>query len=97
MYLKNAALSNLFWMLKDTVSLIMIKKEDTFQFVTKHVFFKYYPKRVHRFSFWGETDRRDYAEALNEKNFTPYYKQDNNDTTIPNLTNGNYDTEESDF
>ena len=31
------------------------------------------------------------------RKISPYYKQDNNDTTIPNLTNGNYDTEESDF
>lgn len=63
---------------------------------TKHVFFKYYTQEGPSLFFWGETDRRDYAEALNEK-ISPYYKQDNNDTTIPNLTNGNYDTEESDF
>ena len=96
MSIKTQLLATPFLMLKDTVSLIMIKKEDTFQFVQNTYSSSTILKRVHRFSFWGETDRRDYAEALNEK-ISPYYKQDNNDTTIPNLTNGNYDTEESDF
>lgn len=34
---QNAALSNSVLMLKDTVSLIMIKKEDTFQFVQTRI------------------------------------------------------------
>ena len=64
---------------------------------TKNVFFKYYTQNSPSLFFWGEADRRDYVEALNVK-ISPYYKQDNNDdTTIPNLTNGNYDTEESAF
>ena len=84
MYLKTRLLATLFLMLKDTVSLIMIKKEDTFQFVQNTYSSSTILKRSIAFLL-GETDRRDYAEALNEK-ISPYYKQDNNDTTIPNLT-----------
>lgn len=48
---QNAALSNSVLMLKDTVSLIMIKKEDTFQFVQNTYSSSTILKRVHRFSF----------------------------------------------
>lgn len=93
---QNAALSNSVFDVKRHRVINYDKEGRYIPICTKHVFFKYYTQEGPSLFFWGETDRRDYAEALNEK-ISPYYKQDNNDTTIPNLTNGNYDTEESDF
>ena len=93
---QNAALSNSVFDVKRHRVINYDKEGRYIPICTKHVFFKYYTQGGPSLFFWGETDRRDYAEALNEK-ISPYYKQDNNDTTIPNLTNGNYDTEESDF
>ena len=93
---QNAALSNSVFDVKRHRVINYDKEGRYIPICTKHVFFKYYTQECPSLFFWGETDRRDYAEALNEK-ISPYYKQDNNDTTIPNLTNGNYDTEESDF
>lgn len=93
---QNAALSNSVFDVKRHRVINYDKEGRYIPICTKHVFFKYYTQEDPSLFFWGETDRRDYAEALNEK-ISPYYKQDNNDTTIPNLTNGNYDTEESDF
>ena len=93
---QNAALSNSVFDVKRHRVINYDKEGRYIPICTKHVFFKYYTQEGPALFFWGETDRRDYAEALNEK-ISPYYKQDNNDTTIPNLTNGNYDTEESDF
>lgn len=93
---QNAALSNSVFDVKRHRVINYDKEGRYIPICTKHVFFKYYTQEGPSLFFWGETDRRDCAEALNEK-ISPYYKQDNNDTTIPNLTNGNYDTEESDF
>ncbi len=93
---QNAALSNSVFDVKRRRVINYDKEGRYIPICTKHVFFKYYTQESPSLFFWGEADRRDYVEALIEK-ISPYYKQDNNDTTIPNLTNGNNDTEESDF
>ena len=93
---QNAALSNSVFDVKRHRVINYDKEGRYIPICTKHVFFKYYTQESPSLFFWGEADRRDYVEALNEK-ISPYYKQNNNDTTIPNLTNGNYDTEESAF
>ena len=93
---QNAALSNSVFDVKRHRVINYDKEGRYIPICTKHVFFKYYTQESPSLFFWGEADRRDYVEALNEK-ISPYYKQDNNDTTILNLTNGNYDTEESAF
>lgn len=93
---QNAALSNSVFDVKRHRVINYDKEGRYIPICTKHVFFKYYTQECPSLFFWGETDRRDYIKALDEK-ISPYYKEDNNDTTIPNLTNGNYDTEESDF
>ena len=94
---QNAALSNSVFDVKRHRVINYDKEGRYIPICTKHVFFKYYTQEGPSLFFWGEADRRDYVEALNVK-ISPYYKQDNNDdTTIPNLTNGNYDTEESAF
>ena len=93
---QNAALSNSVFDVKRHRVINYDKEGRYIPICTKHVFFKYYTQESPSLFFWGETDRRDYVEALNEK-ISPYYKQDNNDITIPNLTNGNYDTEEFAF
>ena len=93
---QNAALSNSVFDVKKHRVINYDKEGRYIPICTKHVFFKYYTQESPSLFFWGEADRRDYVEALIEK-ISPYYKQDNNDTTIPNLTNGNNDTEESDF
>lgn len=93
---QNAALSNSVFDVKRHRVINYDKEGRYIPICTKHVFFKYYTQESPSLFFWGEADRRDYVKALNEK-ISPYYKQDNNDTTIPNLTNGNYDTEESAF
>ena len=94
---QNAALSNSVFEVKRHRVINYDKEGRYIPICTKNVFFKYYTQNSPSLFFWGEADRRDYVEALNVK-ISPYYKQDNNDdTTIPNLTNGNYDTEESAF
>ena len=94
---QNAALSNSVFEVKRHRVINYDKEGKYIPICTKHVFFKYYTQENPSLFFWGETDRRDYVEALNEK-ISPYYKQDNNDdSTIHNLTNGNNDTEEFDF
>ena len=93
---QNAALSNSVFDVKRHRVINYDKEGRYIPICTKHVFFKYYTQESPSLFFWGETDRRDYVETLNEK-ISPYYKQDNNDITIPNLTNGNYDTEEFAF
>lgn len=94
---QNAALSNSVFDVKRHRIINYDKEGRYIPICTKHVFFKYYTQESPSLFFWGEADRRDYVEALNEK-ISPYYKQNNNeDTTIPNLTNGNNDTEEFDF
>lgn len=94
---QNAALSNSVFDVKRHRIINYDKEGRYIPICTKHVFFKYYTQDSPSLFFWGEADRRDYVEALNEK-ISPYYKQNNNeDTTIPNLTNGNNDTEEFDF
>lgn len=93
---QNAALSNSVFDVKRRRVINYDKEGRYIPICTKHVFFKYYTQESPSLFFWGEADRRDYVEALIEK-ISPYYKQDNNDTTIPNLTNGNNDTEEFDF
>ena len=93
---QNAALSNSVFDVKRHRVINYDKEGRYIPICTKHVFFKYYTQESPSLFFWGEADRRDYVEALNEK-ISPYYKQDKNDTIIPNLTNGNNDTEESDF
>lgn len=94
---QNAALSNSVFDVKRHRIINYDKEGRYIPICTKHVFFKYYTQESPSLFFWGEADRRDYVEALNEK-ISPYYKQNNNeDTTISNLTNGNNDTEEFDF
>lgn len=93
---QNAALSNSVFDVKRHRVINYDKEGKYIPICTKHVFFKYYTQESPSLFFWGEADRRDYVEALNEK-ISPYYKQDKNETIIPNLTNGNNDTEESDF
>lgn len=94
---QNAVLSNSVFEVKRHRVINYDKEGRYIPICTKNVFFKYYTQNSPSLFFWGEADRRDYVEALNVK-ISPYYKQDNNDdTTIPNLTNGNYDTEESAF
>ena len=93
---QNAALSNSVFEVKRHRVINYDKEGRYIPICTKHVFFKYYTQESPSLFFWGETDRRDYVEALIEK-ISPYYKQDNNDSTILNLTNGNNDTKEFNF
>ncbi|MDE7474126.1 MAG: DUF262 domain-containing protein [Duncaniella sp.] len=93
----NAALSNSVFDVKRHRVIEYDKEGRYIPICTKNVFFKYYTQENPSLFFWGESDRRDYVEAIDEK-ISPYYlgKSDNN-TTIPDSINENYDTEESDF
>lgn len=95
---KNAALSNSVFDVKRHRVIDYDKEGRYIPICTKNVFFKYYTKENPSLFFWGESDRRDYVEALDEK-ISPYYldKQQDNTTVIPDLTNENYNIQESDF
>ena len=93
---QNAALSNSVFDVKRHRVINYDKEGRYIQFVQNTYSSSTILKRVHRFSF-GEKQTEEIMPRPLMRKISPYYKQDNNDTTIPNLTNGNYDTEESDF
>lgn len=96
---KNAALSNSVF---DVKRCRVIEYDKNGQYIpvgTKNVFFKYYTQENPTLLFWGEKDRRDYEEAIDEK-LEPYYIEKLKETDDENeteLTNEDYDTEESDI
>lgn len=74
----NAALSNAVFDVKRHRVIDYDKDGRYIPICTKHVFFKYYTKDKPSLSFWGESDRRDYVEAIDEK-LAPYYTGESED------------------
>lgn len=68
----NAALSNSVFDVKRHRIIDYDKKGKYIPICTKHVFFKYYTQDNPSLCFWGEADRNNYVEALEEK-IEPYY------------------------
>ena len=69
---QNAALSNSVFDVKRHRVINYDREGRYIPVCTKHVFFKYYTKESPSLFFWGESDRRDYVEAIDEK-ISPYY------------------------
>lgn len=74
----NAALSNAVFDVKRHRVIDYDKDGRYIPICTKHVFFKYYTNDNPSLSFWGESDRRDYVEAINQK-LAPYYTGESED------------------
>lgn len=96
---KNAALSNSVFDVKRSRVIEYDKNGQYIPIGTKNVFFKYYTQENPTLLFWGEKDRRDYVEAIDEK-LDPYYIEKLKETDDENeieLTNEDDDTQESDI
>lgn len=69
---QNAALSNSVFDVKRQRIIEYDKRGKYIPICTKNLFFKYYTKENPSLSFWGEADRRNYVEAIDER-VSPYY------------------------
>ncbi len=75
---QNAALGNSVFDVKRHRVIDYDKEGKYIPICTKHVFFKYYTRNNPSMFFWGEADRRNYVEALEEK-IAPYYSGEEED------------------
>ncbi|WP_289202597.1 DUF262 domain-containing protein [Bacteroides acidifaciens] len=69
---QNAALSNSVFDVKRHRVIDYDKEGKYIPICTKHVFFKYYTQDNPSLFFWGETDRKNYVDAIEAK-IAPYY------------------------
>ncbi|MDE5790540.1 MAG: DUF262 domain-containing protein [Muribaculaceae bacterium] len=76
---QNAALSNSVFDVKRQRIIEYDKKGKYIPICTKNLFFKYYSKGNPSLSFWGESDRRNYVEAIDER-ISPYYTKKKDDS-----------------
>lgn len=74
---QNAALSNYVFDVKRDIIISYDREGRYIPFCTKMVFFKYYSPASASLHYWGEEDRKDYLNAINDI-ISPYYSDDSN-------------------